>query len=183
MGNRKAVDGRPRRIVVKGTTGAGKSTLAEALAGKLGVPHIELDALHHGPNWSAPPDEIFRARVRAAIEACPEGWVIDGNYDSKLGGTVIEAADAIVWLDLPLWTTFPRLWRRTMARIRNRTELWNGNRETWRDQFASRESIFIWTVRSHRKHRRTWPARFGNDSRLVRLRSDADVRRWLEAQR
>lgn len=39
----------PRRIVVKGSSGSGKSTVADELARRLGVPHIELDALHHGP--------------------------------------------------------------------------------------------------------------------------------------
>ena len=172
----------PRRIAVKGTSGVGKSTFSADLASRLGLDLIELDALHHGPNWSAPEVDVFRARVRAAMDAAPNGWVIDGNYDTKLGDTVLGAADTIVWLDFPLWITFPRLWRRTMHRIRNEVELWNGNRETWRDQFASRETIFFWSVRSHIEHRRNWPARFGGDPRLVRLRSVAEAERWLDAE-
>ncbi len=171
-----------RRICIKGTSGAGKSTFGAELAERLGVPHIELDALHWGPNWSLPEDEVFRARVREAMAAAREGWIIDGNYDSKLGGTVIDAADTIVWLDLPLRITLPRLWRRTMYRLRNNVKLYGGNHETRRDHFASRESLFIWAVRSRRKQRRLWPARFGSDPRLVRLRSDAEARRWLAAQ-
>jgi adenylate kinase family enzyme len=171
-----------RRISIKGTSGVGKSTLGAELARRLGVPFIELDALHHGPNWSEPTAEDFRARVQAAMDAASEGWVIDGNYDGKLGDTVVGAADTIVWLDLPLRVTFPRLWRRTLHRLRNDVELWNGNRESWRDHFASRQSLFIWTVRSHREHRRVWPSRFGDDPRLVRLRSAAEVDRWLRAQ-
>lgn len=132
----------PQRFAIRGTTGAGKSTFSAELVQRMGLPWIELDALHHGPAWTAPPDEVFRARVRAAMDAAPDGWVIDGNYDSKLGDTVLAAADTIVWLDLPLWVFYPRLVRRTMHRLRHSVELWNGNRETWRDQFASRESIF-----------------------------------------
>lgn len=177
------VDGTmPRRITIKGTSGVGKTTFGEALAHRIGVPFIELDALHHGPNWSAPNAEEFCARVREAMDAAGEGWVIDGNYDSKLGDTVIGAADTIVWLDFPLWVTFPRLWRRTMHRIRNDVELWNGNRETWRDQFASRETIFFWSVHSHINHRRVWPSRFGDDPRVVRFRSVSEAHRWLVAQ-
>ncbi len=44
-----------RRIVVIGTSGSGKTTLARELAGRLNVPHIELDALHWKPNWVATP--------------------------------------------------------------------------------------------------------------------------------
>ena len=170
-----------RRIVVKGSSGAGKSTLAAELARRLGLPHIELDALHHGPSWAAPTAEVFRARVLAAVAAAPDGWIADGNYDSKLGETLVGAADTVVWLDLPLRVKLRRLLRRTSARVRHRVELWNGNRETWRGVFAGRDSIFIWAVRQHRAHRRELPERFASDPRLVRLRSDAEIRCWLDA--
>jgi adenylate kinase family enzyme len=172
----------PKRITVRGSSGSGKSTFSQELARRLGLTWIELDALHHGPNWSAPTPEEFRERVRAALAAAPNGWVVDGDYDGKLGDTVLGAADTIVWLDIPLWVSYPRMVRRSLHRIRHDVELWNGNRETWRDQFASRESIFYWTLRLHLRQHRTWPARFGDDPRLVRLRSAAEVRRWLDAQ-
>jgi adenylate kinase family enzyme len=170
----------PRKIVVKGTSGAGKSTFAAELARRLRLTHIELDALHHGPNWSAPTPEEFRARVRGAMAAASRGWVIDGNYDSKLGETVVDAADTIIWLDLPLGIKLRRLWRRTLHRIRDDVELWSGNRETWRGAFVGRESLFVWTLRTHVRHRRQWLARFGQDQRLVRLRSETAARRWLD---
>ena len=91
-----------RRVNVKGTSGSGKSTFGEELARRLDVPYVELDALHHGPNWSEPTAEEFTARAREAMDGAPDGWVIDGNYESKLGDTVLGAADTIVWLDLPL---------------------------------------------------------------------------------
>lgn len=169
----------PRRINVRGTSGVGKTTFSRELARRLDLPWIELDGLHHGPNWSAPGAEEFRSRVREAMDNAPSGWVIDGNYDGKLANTVIAGADVIVWMDFPLRIVMPRLWHRTMHRIHNDVELWNGNRETWRDQFASRNSILLWTIRTHRKQRDTWPSRFGNDPRLVRLRSDAEVHHWL----
>lgn len=173
----------PRRIVIKGTSAAGKSTVAAALAKRLGLTHIELDALHHGPNWQAATPEELRARALAAMAAAPNGWVIDGNYDGKLEGTVLDAADTIVWLDLPLGVKLVRLLRRTLHRVRHDVELWNGNRETWRDAFFSLEnSLFPWLVRTHHEHRREWPIQFADDPRLVRLRSVAETRAWLRAQ-
>ncbi|MDP9355768.1 MAG: adenylate kinase [Chloroflexota bacterium] len=126
----------PRKIVVKGTSGAGKSTFAAEVARRLALPHVELDALHHGPNWSEPSVDDFRARVREAMAATTDGWVIDGNYDSKLGDTVVGAADVIIWLDLPFWVKLRRLWNRTFHRLRTGAELWNGNRESWRGAFG-----------------------------------------------
>jgi len=171
-----------RRVNVKGTSGSGKTTFGQELARRLGVSFVELDALHHGPDWAEPTNDEFRARVREAIDAAPEGWVIDGNYEAKLGDQVLGAADTIVWLDLPLRLKLGRLWRRTSYRLRNDVELWNGNRETWRNALWGRDSLFGWMLRTHFRQRREWPRRFGGDPRFVRLRSDAEARSWLERQ-
>lgn len=169
-----------RRVNVKGTSGSGKTTFARELARRLDLPYVELDALHHGPDWAEPTAEEFRARVREAMAAAPQGWVVDGNYEAKLGGTVIDEADTIVWLDLPLPLKLRRLWRRTIRRIRDDVELWSGNRESWRGAFWGRESLFWWMLKAHVRHRRRWPQRYGGDPRLVRLRTVAEARRWLE---
>jgi adenylate kinase family enzyme len=171
-----------KRVNVKGTSGSGKTTFAQELAKRLEVPYVELDALHHGPNWTEASAEEFRARVREAMAGAPDGWVIDGNYEVKLGDTVIGAADTIVWLDLPLVLKLRRVARRTYERIRDDVELWNGNKETWRNALWGRESLFAWLIRGHLRHRRDWPRRYDGDPRFVRLRSVAEARRWLDAQ-
>jgi adenylate kinase family enzyme len=169
-----------QRINVKGTSGAGKTTFAQELATRLGLPLAELDALHHGPNWTEASAEELQARVRAFMDSASEGWVIDGNYERKLGGLVLDAADTIVWLDPPLRTLLRRLWRRTSWRIRNDVELWNGNREDWGNALFGWESLFVWMVRTFFRHRREWPRAFADDPRYVRLRSAAEARAWLE---
>ena len=170
-----------RRVNVKGTSGSGKTTFAQELAERLGVPFVELDALHHGPNWSEPTDEEFRARVREAMDASPDGWVIDGNYEAKLGDTLTGAADTIIWLDLRLPLKLRRVARRTRERIRDDVELWNGNKESWRNALWGRESLFAWMIRGHFRHRRDWPRRFAGDPRFIRLRSIEEARAWLDS--
>ena len=169
-----------KRVNVKGTSGSGKSTFGEELAKRLGVAYVELDALHHGPNWSEPTAEEFRAKVQAAMDAAPDGWVIDGNYESKLEDTVIGAADTIVWLDLPFWVKARRLLRRTAHRIRHDVELWSGNKENWRNVLIGRDALFWWMVKGHFRHRRQWPRRYDGDLRFVRLRSVDEAKAWLE---
>ena len=41
------------RIAITGPGGSGKTTLAAELARTLGIRHVEIDALHHGPNWES----------------------------------------------------------------------------------------------------------------------------------
>jgi adenylate kinase family enzyme len=169
-----------RRINVRGTSGSGKTTFAAELARRLDLPHIELDALHHGPNWAQPTADEFRASVRAALETAPHGWVVDGNYDGKLGELVTESADMIVWIDTPLPLILLQLLRRTSHRMRHNIELWNGNRESWRGAFWGREALFSWALRSHVRHRREWPRRFAGHPAFVRLRTRAQGRAWLD---
>ena len=170
----------PPKIAVIGTSGSGKTTVARELARRLGVPHVELDALYHGPSWAETPAEEFQRRVAAAIDG--NGWVVDGNYDSKLGDLVLDSADTVVWLDLPLRVALTRVTRRTIRRIRTGEELWSGNRESWRGGFFGWESMFIWTIRSHLRHRRTRAGRLARypHLRVVRVRSARDVESYLK---
>ena len=171
-----------RRVAVRGASGAGKTTFATELARRLGVPLVELDALNHGPNWSEPSDEELRTRVGAALDAAPDGWVVDGNYDRKLGDLVVERADTVVWLDMPLALILGRLLRRSARRIHGQVELWNGNRESWRGVLWERDALLPWAVRAHFRHRATYPSRLGAHPGYVRLRSPAAARAWLNAQ-
>lgn len=169
-----------RRVVVGGSSGSGKTTVSRELAAKLGVHCVELDALHHGPNWTEATAEELRAAVARELDGRVD-WVVDGNYQGKLGNFVLGQADTMVWLDLPLHTCLARLWRRTLQRVRDDVPLWNDNRESWRGAFWGRESLFWWTIRHHRRRRRVWPERFAllPELDVVRLRTPDEVEAFL----
>ena len=145
-----------RRVNVVGTSSSGKSTLAIALAERLSVPYIELDALHWEPNWAEAPSEVMRERVRSAIGG--ETWVVDGNY-SAVRDLVWARADTVVWLDLPLPTILARYATRTVRRLTTRQELWSGNRERLPALLAARPQITTIRLRSAREAR-DWLATF-----------------------
>jgi hypothetical protein len=168
-----------RRIVVVGTTGSGKTSLARQLAERFEYPYVELDALHWSANWTSVPIEEFRARVVRALDV--EEWVVDGNY-SKVRDIVWTRADTIVWLDYSLPLILWRLLRRTFRRLATGEELWAGNRQGMRILF-SRNSIVLWALQTYRPLRRTYAAIPGNPAwghlTLVRLRSPRECAEWL----
>jgi adenylate kinase family enzyme len=173
-----------RRILVMGTTGSGKTTVAGRVARARGLPHIELDALHWEPNWQEAETAVFQARVRSALDAAPDGWVVDGNYFAKVEPITSAAADTVVFLDLPLPLVLGRLVRRTIRRWRTQEELWSGNREHLRALFT-RDSLLVWALRSHHRNRNRFRRRIDDAGpRLVavRLRTPRQVRRFLDAE-
>jgi adenylate kinase family enzyme len=139
-----------KRIVIYGVTGSGKTTLGRRLAAELGLRHIELDALFHGPDWTPTPPAEFLARVGAALAASPDGWIVDGNY-SVVRPFVLQQADTVVWLRLPWRVSYWRMLKRTFGRWARREELWNGNRESLRMQLFDKDSLLLWGVKHHRQ--------------------------------
>jgi len=170
-----------RRINVIGTTGSGKTKVARDLATRLGVPHIELDALYWGPNWSAPSPEEFRARVTRALTG--DAWVVDGNY-SKVRDIVWTRADTLVWLDHSLPVILHQLLVRTVRRAITREPLWGGNRERLSAVFFSRDSILLWALNTYRRHRHDYVILPQQPEyqhlNVVRLRSPEAARLWLD---
>jgi adenylate kinase family enzyme len=164
-----------RKVTVIGNTGSGKTTVSRQLAQRLGVQHIELDALFWKPGWVMPSAEEFRPIVEAALDR--NGWVVDGNYRTRLGTLVLDQADLVVWLDLPLRTKLWRIFRRTVRRVRTREVLWETNVDTWRGAFLSRDSLFLWLLKTHYANRRTLPQLLAGYPH-VRLRSQREVARF-----
>jgi adenylate kinase family enzyme len=170
------------RVSVVGNSGSGKSTLARALAIQLGVPHIELDAIHHQPGWQPLPAAEFRSRVERVTAT--GSWVVDGNY-SAVRDLVWARADTVVWLDLPRRTVMRQIIWRTVRRVALRAELWNGNRERWRNLFARDpdESVIVWAWQRHSVYQARYLA-MGTDPAwrhltFIRIRSRYDTRRLL----
>jgi len=164
------------RIAITGPSGSGKTTLAHELARVAGLRPIEIDALHHGPNWESCGAEVLRERVLEATGG--DDWVTDSTYHSMLGDLITDRADVVVWLDLPVALVMWRLIRRTRSRIRDKTVLWNGNvepgwRESWR--YLIRPAF-----RRALANRREFPRRLARYD-VRRLRSDADVRAFVQS--
>ncbi|MCL6643833.1 MAG: adenylate kinase, partial [Dehalococcoidia bacterium] len=96
----------------------------------------------------------FRAAVEGLMAEHTGGWVIDGNY-AMVRDLVLPLAETVVWLDLPFGVVYRRLAMRTIGRALAGAELWNGNRETLRQTFFSRDSMLLWGLTAFRRTRRS----------------------------
>jgi adenylate kinase family enzyme len=170
------------RVVVQGASGSGKTTLATALASKLGTGHLELDGLYQQANWIPLDLEEFRVRVQQFAEE--PRWVVDGNY-RHVRDILWPLATMIVLIDLPKRVVMTRVIKRTFLRIMKREELWNGNRESWRNALSRdpMNNIILWSWTTYSRYHDEVP-REALDAvgaeRIVMLKSARDVRRFLE---
>jgi adenylate kinase family enzyme len=180
--DRETMEGRLSRVVIQGTSGSGKTTVSAALAHTLGVACLELDGLYQQHNWTPLDLEEFRARVGSFVEQ--PRWVVDGNY-SHVRDLLWPKATTILFIDLPKRVVMTRVIKRTILRIIKREELWNGNRESWRNALSRdpMRNIILWSWNSHSKYHARVPAEarecVGPD-RVVVLSRARDVRRFLK---
>jgi adenylate kinase family enzyme len=175
-----------RRISVVGNSGSGKSRLAAALAAALAIPHLELDGVFHQAGWQPLPRPDFRAAV--AGFAAGDDWVIDGNY-SAVQDLVWARADTVVWLDPSRARVMRQLARRTLLRMVRRSELWNGNRESWAGLFRADpdKSILRWAWTQHagtrERYRRAQADPAHAHLEFVRLATPAQVAEFIRQAR
>ena len=170
------------RIVIVGRTGSGKTTLARNLAEDLGVPHVELDALYFGPNFTTVPVSVLRERTSAAIAG--DCWVTDGNK-SAVRDLVWPRADTIIWLDYPLVVSLWRLAGRAIGRASTlgTQAAATGERKRLPQQLLSAARGVLLALRSHTGQRRRYPRMFAAPENqhlaVARLRTPRATRLWL----
>lgn len=165
----------PRRIVVIGCSGSGKSTIARAIGARTGLPVIHLDTLYWHPGWRPHPDlAVFQAELRAA--AAGERWVIDGGFTTGSGPERFARADIVVLFDLPRRLCLWRVIRRYLTyRGQARPDLAPGCPERIDLEFYR----YVWTYR--RKVLPKIEALIAShfSGRLVRVRHERDAEAFL----
>jgi len=148
---------RNRKYMVVGTSCSGKTTFADKLSNILSIPHIEMDQLHWGPNWTPNPD--FAEQLAIALEE--PNWIVDGNY-RKVRNLTFEKADVVFWLNYSFLLVLIRALKRTLPRVFLGKTIYAGNKETFISTFFSSDSILWWVIKTHKKRKIEYTALFAS---------------------
>jgi adenylate kinase family enzyme len=163
-----------QRVMIIGSGGAGKSTLARALGERTGLPVVHLDREFWKAGWVESTREEFDARHDAAT--CGERWIIDGNYSRTIDRRVAKA-DTIVVLDLPRLSCMTGILKRWLAnRGTTRPDMPEGCPEKIDWAFIS----WVWNFRKRSRPKQMALIESLRESRRTYvLQSRREVRLWL----
>lgn len=159
-----------KRILVIGSSGAGKSTFAKRLGTATGVKVIHLDQIHWKPNWTEPPKEEWRATLEDALKG--EAWIMDGNF----GGTMemrMAACDTVIFLELPRLVCIYRILKRVARHYgKKRPDMAEGCNEKFDWKFIK----WVWNYPEKTKPKaEAIMNKFRDEKTVIRLTSRKEI--------
>jgi len=150
---------------VIGCGGAGKTTVARAVALHTGLPLIQADPIVYADGHSPRPESEWQPELNACADR--EAWVIDAMKLSLLEHRV-QRSDTVVFVDVPRrWCFLGVAQRDGLGVFRNHEFM----RWIWAFPRKARPRIYELLERH------------GGDTRVVVLRSRREVRRFLATLR
>ncbi len=94
----------PKRIVIVGFPGSGKSTLGHKLSQEFSLPHIEADQLFWKNKTEHVTDEELISLVEKKLSENHE-WIFEGHFKT-LHQVVLKQATAVIEIDKSFWSSF-----------------------------------------------------------------------------
>ncbi|MEU6404194.1 AAA family ATPase [Streptomyces sp. NPDC046985] len=168
------------RVLVVGSTGAGKTTLARAIAERLAIPFHEMDGLAIiAPRWQENP------RLLKDVSQISSGssWIFDSFGHPQVRELLWTRADTIVWIDYSRSVVMRRVLRRSLARTLFRRRIFGGNRETVGAWFGPDHPVW-WAWSQYRRRRADIASRCANPRfaplNVMRFHSPRAARAWLD---
>lgn len=163
-----------KRILIIGSGGAGKSTLARRLGDATGMEVIHLDKLHWKPNWTSPPKDEWRKTVEEQLRK--DEWIMDGNF----GGTMemrLAACDTVIYLDFPRTICFYRALKRALKYYnKTRPDMGEGCNERIDFEFLH----WVWNFpKEGRLKIEEKLKRLADGKKIIRLRSPRETEDFL----
>ncbi|MDQ2747323.1 MAG: DNA topology modulation protein [Acidobacteriota bacterium] len=134
-----------KRILVIGSSGAGKSTFSRRLGKIVGIEVVHLDKLHWKPNWTEPSKDEWQKILAEAVKK--DSWIMDGNYSRTIEMRV-AACDTVIFLDMPRVVCIYRILQRVAFYYgKHRPDMAEGCNE----QFDWKFLVWVWNYPNRSK--------------------------------
>lgn len=164
-----------KRIILIGSCGAGKSTLAKQIHSLTGLELIHLDQLYWKPNWEEPAKKEWEQIVKSIVNK--NSWIIDGNYSGTMD-IRIARADTIIFLDINRWICLYRVLKRIFSQYgKVRSDVGNDCPERFDWDFL--RYVFYFPVKKRPKILEKLQ-KLDKNKRVISLRSTKAVSAFLE---
>lgn len=111
-----------KKVAVFGKPGSGKSQLSKQLASCTSLPLYPLDSLAYRANGERVPAEIFKAEHDAILQT--ERWIMDGLGPIDSFYQRLQAADTLIYIDLPYPLSYWFVTKRLLKALWQRPEGW-----------------------------------------------------------
>lgn len=160
-----------KKILVIGSSGAGKSTFARRLHDATGIRLINLDRLYWKPNWTETTDKSeWRRTIENALQG--DAWILDGNYSGTLEMRLAKC-DTVIYLDVPRATCVYRILKRVVVYRKNtRPDMADGCDEHFNWEFVK----IVWNYPTRSKPKtEALLEKFENEKNIFRLRSKKEI--------
>lgn len=163
-----------KRIMIIGSGGAGKSTLARQLGEILQLPVYHLDLYYWKPGWNPTPNDEWGLFQENLVNE--ERWIIDGNY-GRTFDIRMKRAHVIILLDLSRWITVYRvIKRRIMYHGKTRPDLNEDCPESLDFEFIK----WVWNFRKTRIPGIIQKLNIYKDKKIIILKSPKEARVFLD---
>lgn len=164
-----------KRIMIIGSGGAGKSTLAREIGRITGIKIIHLDRLFWKPGWISVDEEEWEKTVENIVNG--DSWIIDGNYIGTMD-IRLDAADTVIYLDFTRTVCLFRAFKRFIKyKRKTRPDITEGCKEKMDLEFIK----WIWTFPDKVRPeilRKLEESK--NSKNIIILKSNREVRNYLE---
>lgn len=170
-----------KRIIIIGTSGCGKTTLAKRLSKILNIPSYDLDDYYWLPKWQPQTDKEFVKIVDKLSNK--KTWIMNGNY-SKVNHFIWDRSDTIIWLDYSLLRCLCQGIIRSIIRAISKEVCCGNNYESFKRTFLSRNSIVLWILSTYRRRKQSYKQAFKNQKEgskaYLKFSNPKETNQWLK---